>query len=156
MSLYAINQTDYASIAFKNDTPIVDFYTFLISNSTGQPLLLESTLNVCAHTYNISVENGHTDTKLLTTWNKLNTTVNYAVEVPGREEGTLIIGDYSFVSMTRFLQSIFTGTFTNDGQNFVYGSDAIQVLVETLLVPPYDEAAMAIFLDGLATSMTNE
>ena len=144
-----------ASIAFQNSTPIIDFYTYFVSNKTGQPLLFESTLNVCAHTYNISVKDGQIGIELVSVWDRLNTSINYVVEVPGIAEGTIVMGDYSFACMTRFLQTIFTGTFINDSENFIYGSDAIEVLVETLLVPPYDEAAMDTFLNGLATSLTN-
>ncbi|MCJ1360315.1 MAG: hypothetical protein MMC33_010320 [Icmadophila ericetorum] len=155
MSLYTANNSEYASIAFQNSTPIIDFYTYFVSNKTGQPLLFESTLNVCAHTYNISVKDGQIGIELVSVWDRLNTSINYVVEVPGIAEGTIVMGDYSFACMTRFLQTIFTGTFINDSENFIYGSDAIEVLVETLLVPPYDEAAMDTFLNGLATSLTN-
>ncbi len=37
----------------------------------------------------------------------------------------------------------------------VSGMDAIEVLVDSLLQEPYDQVAMAIFLNGFATSITN-
>ena len=57
--------------------------------------------------------------------------------------------------MNAFLENIFRGRYEKDGDTPIYGSDAIEVLVDTLLVEPYDEAAMIDFLNGLATSMTN-
>ncbi|KAM0798814.1 hypothetical protein BDR22DRAFT_857833 [Usnea florida] len=62
---------------------------------------------------------------------------------------------HCFNTMNAFLRSILQGRYEIDGDIPIYGSDAIEILVDTLLVEPYDEAAMANFLSGLATSMTN-
>lgn len=76
------------------------------------------------------------------------------VEVPGQNT-TFEMGDYSFESITNFLRQIFVGTFVIDNGTITYGSDAIEVLADSLFVAPWDEAAMSIFLEGMATSMTN-
>lgn len=76
------------------------------------------------------------------------------VEVPG-QNSTFEMGDYSFRSINNFLEEIFVGTYITNNETITYGSDAIEVLVDTLLVAPWDAAAMSIFLEGMATSITN-
>ena len=76
------------------------------------------------------------------------------VEVPA-QNSTFEMGDYSFDSIANFLRQIFVGTYVIDNGTITYGSDAIEVLVDTLLVAPWDAAAMSTFLEGMATSMTN-
>ena len=154
MSISTTDDVGFTSIAFPNTSPVVDFFTFLISNKTSQPLLLESSLHLCAQSYNTSVINGKTETKELASWTNLNTTQDYVVEVPD-DPTEYVMGYYSFNTMNAFLRNILQGRYEIDGDIPIYGSDAIEILVDTLLVEPYDEAAMANFLSGLATSMTN-
>lgn len=122
---------------------MIDFFTFLISNKTSQPLLLESALRVRVQSYNTSVINGKTETRELTFWTDLNTTQDYVVEVPN-DPVEYVMGYYSFNTMNVFLKSIFQGRYEINGDIPIYGSDAIE-----------DEAAMVNFLNEVATSMTN-
>ena len=154
MSLLTTDDSDSISIAFAQTNPVIDFFTFLISNKTSQPLLLESALHLCVQNYNTSVINGKTESKELTSWRNLNSTLDYVLEVPD-DNTTYIVSRYSFNTMNAFLKSIFQGRYVIENENPNYGSDAIEVLVDTLLVEPYDTAAMMRFLNGLATSMTN-
>ena len=154
MSISTTDNIGFTSTAFANTNPVIDFFTFLISNKTSQPLLLESTLHLCAQSYNTSIINGKTETKELASWTTLNTTQDYVVEVP-HDLAKYMMGHYSFNTMNAFLGSILQGRYQINGDIPTYGSDAIEILVDTLLVEPYDEAAMANFLNGLATSMTN-
>ena len=154
MSISAADNTAFASLAFANTIPVVDFYTFLISNKTSEPLLLESALHLCVQSYNTSVVNGKTETKELASWTSLNITDYYEVEVPD-DPARYVMGSDSFNTMNTFLKGILQGRYKIIGDLPVYESDAIEVLVDSLLAEPYDEAAMMNFLNGLATSMTN-
>lgn len=71
------------------------------------------------------------------------------------ENLTFVMGDYSYRSLAGFLKTVFSGTYIIDDGIITYGSDAIEVLVDTLLVAPWDEAAMSTFLEGMAISITN-
>ena len=154
MSISTTDDVGFTSIAFPNTSPVIDFFTFLISNKTSQPLLLESTLHLCAQRYKTSVINGKTETKELASWTSLNTTQDYVVEVPN-DPAEYVMSYYSFNTMNAFLRNILQGRYEINGDIPIYSSDAIEILVDTLLVEPYDEAAMVNFLSGLATSMTN-
>ena len=154
MSISTTDNLAFTSLAFGNTQPLIDFFTFVISNKTSEPLLLESVLNVCVQSYNTSVINGKTITNKLQTWTDLNTTQDYVVIVPN-DTAKYVMNYYSFNTMNAFLKNIFRGRYEKDVDTPIYGSDVIEVLVDTLLVEPYDEAAMIIFLNGLATSMTN-
>ena len=154
MSISTTDDTAFSSLAFAKTNPLTDFFTFLISSKTSQPLLLESALHPCVQSYNTSVINGKTETRELAVWTHLNTTQDYVVEVPD-DPAKYVMGYYSFNTMTTFLRNILQGRYQVNGGTPIYGSDAIEVLVDTLLVEPYDEAAMLKFLNGLATSMTN-
>ena len=154
MSISTTDNLAFTSLAFADMQPLIDFFTFLISNKTSEPLLLESVLSLCVQSYNTSVINGKTKTTELHTWTDLNTTPDYVVEVPN-DTAQYVMNYYSFNTMNAFLKNIFQGRYEINGDTPIYGSDAIEVLVDTLLVEPYDEAAMINFLTGLATSMTN-
>ena len=154
MSISVADDAAFTSLAFANTNAVIDFYTFLISNKTSQPLLLESALHLCVQSYNTSVVNGRTETKELTSWTTPNITDKYEVEVPN-DPARYVMGLNSFNTMNDFLEGILRGRYKIVGDVAVYESDAIEVLVESLLVEPYDEAAMMSFLNGLATSMTN-
>ena len=154
MSISVTDDSAFTSLAFANTNPVINFFTFLISNKTSQPLLLESALHLCVQSYNTSVINGKTMTKESDPWNSLNMTQDYVVEVPN-DGAKYVMGDYSFNTMRNFLRDILQGRYQINGRLPTYGSDAIEVLVDQLLVEPYDEKAMMIFLNGLATSMTN-
>lgn len=154
MSISTTDSLAFTSLAFENTEPLIDFFTFLMSNKTSEPLLLESVLTLCVQGYNTSVINGKTITKELHIWTDLNTTQDYVVIVPN-DTATYVMNYYSFNTMNAFLENIFRGRYEKQGDTPIYGSDAIEVLVDTLLVEPYDEAAMTNFLNGLATSMTN-
>lgn len=154
MSIITTDDNTSTSIAFIYTTPIIDFFTFFISNRTAQPLLLESALHLCVQQYNTSVVNGKTQTKEQMSWKQLNMSQDYVVQVPN-DPARYVMGYYSFNTLNAFLKNIFQGRYQIKGDNPIYGSDAIEVLVDTLLVEPYDEAAMLLFLQGLATSMTN-
>ena len=154
MSISTTDNTAFTSLAFAKTNPVTDFFTFFISNKTSQPLLLESALHLCVQNYNTSVINGKTETRELSVWTHLNTTQDYVVEVPN-DPAKYVMNYYSFNTITAFLKNILQGRYkVNDGTP-IYGSDAIEVLVDTLLMEPYNEAAMLNFLNGLATSMTN-
>ena len=84
----------------------------------------------------------------------MNTTQDYVIEVPN-DPAKYVMGYYSFNTMTAFLENILQGRYKIHGDTPTYESDAIEVLVDTLLAEPYDEAAMVNFLNGLATGMTN-
>lgn len=84
----------------------------------------------------------------------VNMTSDIAVEVNGNNS-TYFMGVASYNTIGEFLEQKFQGKYTIDGEQISYGSDAIEVLVDTLLVEPWDEAAMSIFMQGMATSMTN-
>ncbi|MCJ1229317.1 hypothetical protein MMC12_005982 [Toensbergia leucococca] len=94
--------------------------------------------NVALSDLSASFISGKTETKELTSWSNLNSTLDYVVKVPDDDT-----------------QNIMQGRYTVINGNPIYESDAIEVLVDTLLVEPYDLAAMVKFLNGLATSMTN-
>ena len=154
MSLLTTDDESSTSVAFAQMDPVLDFFTFLISNKTGQPILLESVLQLCVQTYNTTVINGKTETKELESSSNLNSSLDYRLNLPD-DDTVYLVSRYSFNTMNAFLRTIFRGHYTiNDGLP-TYGSDAIEVLVDTLLAEPYDEAAMVPFLNGLATSMTN-
>lgn len=68
MKLIPTDEDKFASIAFPKSIPIFDFFTFLISNKTAAPVLLESSLNLCVQSYNVSVASGHTNVALLDSW----------------------------------------------------------------------------------------
>ena len=104
--------------------------------------------------YNTSVISGKTETKELTSWSNLNSTLDYVVKVPD-DDTQYVMSRYSVITMNDFLRNIMQGRYTVINGNPIYESDAIEVLVDTLLVEPYDLAAMVKFLNGLATSMTN-
>lgn len=158
MSLTPADGERFASVAFPHTVPIMDIFVFIVSNKTGAPVLLESSLNLCVQSYNISVSNGKASTALLNSWHALNTSQNLVVEVPG-SNSTFKMGDASYNSLAIFLRTIFNGTYTIENGIPTYGSgtgsDVIQVLADTLFIAPWDEAAMANFLLRLATSMTN-
>ena len=142
------------SVAFAQINSVTDFFTFLISNKTGQPILLESVLQLCVQTYNTTVINGRTETKELGSSSNLNSTLDYTLYAPD-DDTTYVVSRYSFNTMNTYLKTIFQGRYAiNDGLP-TYGSDAIEVLVDSLLAEPYDLAAMIDFLNGMATSMTN-
>ena len=66
------------------------------------------------------------------------------------------MGQYSFNSLASFLATVINGSYIVDAdETITYETDAIEVLVNTLLVEPYDQEAMVIFLNGLTISMTN-
>jgi hypothetical protein len=158
MSLVATDNAKYISLAFQNNTPaaiLADFYTFLITNKTSAPTLLETSLQLCVQTLNTTVTNGQTETNELFRSTNVTEQGGHKVIVPN-DTNNYIVGDYSFNDLNSFLGTIFSGAFTItlDGST-TYSSDAIEVLVEALLVEPYDQAAMAIFLNGFATSLTN-
>ena len=133
MSISTTDDVGFISIAFPNTSPVIDFFAFLISNKTSQPLLLESSLHLCAQSYNTSVINGKTEKKELASWTNLNTTQDYVVEVPD-DPTEYVMGYYSFNTMNAFLRSILQGRYEIDGDIPIYGSDAIEILVDTLLV----------------------
>ena len=155
LSLLATDENTSSSIAFAQTDPVIDFYTFLISNKTSKPILLESALHLCVQSYNTSVTSGKTETKELTSWSSLNSTEDYVLEVPD-DDTQYMMSRYSFNTMNAFLRSILQGRYEIVNDIPIYGSDVIEVLVDTLLVEPYDIAAMVDFLNGLATSMTNK
>ena len=66
MSISTTDSPSFTSLAFATTNPVIDFFTFLISNKTSEPLLLESALHVCVQSYNTSVINGKTETRELT------------------------------------------------------------------------------------------
>lgn len=66
-----------------------------------------------------------------------------------------VMGYYSLNTINAFLKNILQGRYKINGDIPTHGSDAIEVLVDTLPVEPYDEAALVNFPNGLATSMTN-
>ena len=88
---------------WQKTNPVIDFFTFLISNKTSQPLLLESALHLCVQSYNTSVINGKTETRELAFWTHLNITQDYVVEVPN-DPAKYVMGYYSFRTMTAFLK----------------------------------------------------
>lgn len=156
MSILTTSSPSPKSIAFANSSPIIDFYTFVISNQTSQPLLLESAFHLCVQRYNTTVTNGKTLTRQLgSSLTNLSYTNPYNVSVP-KDPGTdYTMGYYSFSGMTDFLATVFRGRYTVIDDKPTYGSDAIEVFVDALLVPPYDLPAMQTILAGVATSMTN-
>ncbi len=154
MSILTTNEEDITSVAFARTTPVIDFFTLLISNRTSKPLLLESALHLCVQQYDTSVVNGKTETQERTRWTSLNMTQDYMIEVPG-DPARYVMNYYSFKTMHEFLEKMFQGRYEVIDDSPNYGSDVIEVLVDALLVEPYDEAAMEIFLRGLAMSMTN-
>lgn len=144
------------SIAFANSSPIIDFYTFVMSNQTFQPILLESALHLCVQRYNTTVTNGKTLTRQLgSSLTHLSHINPYNVSVPDNRDTHYTMGGYSFFTMTDFLTTVFRGRYTVLDNMPTYGSDAIEVFVDALLVPPYDLPAMQNILAGVATSMTN-
>ena len=155
ISILSTDNETATSIAFQQTNPLADFFTFLISNKTSEPLLLESALHLCVQNYDTRVVNGKTQTKELNEpWTDLNTTISYEVIVPD-DPAHYLMGKLSFETIQAFLKHIFQGQYNITNNNPIYGSDAIEVFVETLLVAPYDLAAMINFLTGFATCMTN-
>lgn len=79
-----------------------------------------------------------------------------SVYIPG-DDTIYIMGDYSYATLQQFLaEIIFEGSLTITPNSPVrYGSDAIEVLVDTLFLPLYDLEAMASFLNGFSTGITN-
>ena len=157
-SLSSVDNAKYISLAFENNTStavLADFYTFFISNKTSAPTLLETSLQLCAQTLNTTVTDGQTETNELFRSTSVIEQGGHKVIVPN-DTNNYMMGDYSFNDLNSFLATIFSGAFTvtPDG-SITYGSDAIEVLVDTLLQEPYDQAAMATFLNGFATSLTN-
>lgn len=66
------------------------------------------------------------------------------------------MGEYSFEALTNFLATVFQGSYTIDGNGTTtYESDAIDVLVDTLLLESYDQKDVAICLNGFTISITN-
>ncbi|MDI1491444.1 MAG: hypothetical protein OHK93_002653 [Ramalina farinacea] len=128
----------------------------MISNETSQPLLLESALHLCVQRYNTTVTNGKTLTRQIGSSLTHLTHINpYNISVPGEPDTQYTMGGYSFATITDFLATVFRGRYTVNDDMPTYGSDAIEVFVDTLLVPPYDLPAMQNILTGVATSMTN-
>ena len=77
------------------------------------------------------------------------------ITVPG-DNNTYIMGQYSFNSLASFLATVINGSYIVDADDTItYETDAIEVLVNRLLVEPYDQEAMVIFLNGLTISTTN-
>lgn len=72
MSISTTDNTTFTSLAFADTKPMIDFFTFLISNKTSDPILLESALHLCVQSYNTSVTNGKTETRELNVWTHLN------------------------------------------------------------------------------------
>ena len=145
----------FDSLLFQNTTSLIDFYTFFHSNKTGNPTLLESSLQVCAQTLNTSVTNGETQTLELSRVTALDKSGDLQITVPG-DNNTYTMGQYSFNSLASFLATVINGSYIVDAdETITYETDAIEVLVNTLLVEPYDQEAMVIFLNGLTISMTN-
>lgn len=158
MSLVTTDNARFLSLAFRNtsSTAVLDnFYTFFFSDQTGIPTLLETSLQLCVQTLNITVTDGQTETEVLSYFTDVSEDGGHKVIVPG-DNNNYLMGDYSFGTLRDFLTKTINGTFTvaADG-SITYGSDAIEVLVDTLLGEPYDQAAMAIFLKGFANSVTN-
>lgn len=158
MSLITTDNAEYISLAFQNNTPaaiLADFYTFIISSKTSAPTLLETSLQLCVQTLNITITDGQTEANELFRSTNVIEQGGHKVVVPN-DTNNYIMGDYSFNDLNSFLGTIFSGAFTvtPDG-SIMYSSDAIEVLVDTLLEEPYDQAAMAIFLNGFATCLTN-
>ncbi|KAF4616234.1 hypothetical protein G7Y89_g15173 [Cudoniella acicularis] len=159
MNLVSTDNAKYASLAFQNNTPtsiLSDFYTFFTSNKTGNPTLLETSLQLCVQTLNTTVIDGQTDTIELSRSITVIENGGHKVIVPN-DTNNYIMGDYSYNDLYLFLAEIFSGNYTvaADG-TATYSSDTIQVLVDSLLQrKPYDQAAMAIFINGFATSVTN-
>lgn len=154
MSLVPSSDSASDSIAFAQTNPVVSFYTFFISNQTAKPVLLESALHLCIHSYNTTVTDGKTKTDWLSSSTSTNWTLDYVLNVPD-DDTDFVMSRYSFNTMTAFLRRVLQGRYQIIDNNPYYETDVIGVLVNTLLVPPYDMAAMSIFLNGLATSMTN-
>ena len=158
MSITSTNSTNFASLAFSNvpvTASISNFYTFFFSRQTGMPTLLETSLQLCTQTLNATVTNGTTNTVEISRSTTVVESGGHIVLVPG-DETIYTMGDYSYNNLHSFLPTIFRGIYTIDAEkNINYGSDAIEVLVDTLLVMPYDLEAMALFLNGFATSVTN-
>ncbi|KAG8525306.1 uncharacterized protein KY384_008950 [Bacidia gigantensis] len=154
ISLFVTSDKNYKSTAFVDANPLVSFYTFFISNRTSTPLLYESALQLCVQTYNTTVIDGQTSTNVLATYTNVNATLDYTITVPA-DSSAYLMSRYSVNTMTDFFRTVLRARYAVKENNPIYGSDAIEVLVDTLLVPPYDMAAMSNFLHGLATSMTN-
>ena len=154
MSILPTSDDNSDSIAFAQTDPLINFYTFLISNQTSKPLLLESALHLCVQSYNTTVTNGATRTELLSSWKNINSTLDYVLEVPD-DDRSYVMSRYSFNTMHAFLAKVLLGRYKIIDSNPYYETDVVEILVNTLFIAPYDIAAMSIFLNGLATSMTN-
>jgi len=158
LTLHPTDNAAYSTLAFQNSQFLFNFYTFLYSNQTGTPLLLESSFQLCAHTLNTTVTNGQTSTVEISRFTEVNRTGDpyYSIFVPG-DNTSYIMGDYSHSTLATFLATMFNGNYTVTPPNptIKYDTDAVQMMVDTLLFPPYDQNAMAVFLNGFATSMTN-
>lgn len=158
LTVHSINTTSsdgLTSMVFQNTTSIIDFYTFFISNKTGDPTLLETSLQLCAQTVNTTVINGSTQTLELSRSTTLSHTDHWQISIPG-DSNTYAMGEYSFRALTNFLATIFQGSYSVDASGTInYDTDIIEVLVDTLLIEPYDQEAMANFLNSFTISMTN-
>lgn len=158
MSLTSVDNAKLPSLAFRNVSPdasISSFYTFFISH-TGAPMLLETSLQLCAQTLNVTVTDGKTNTVELARPTTVTEDGGHKVIVPNNTN-TYLMGDHSYGDLHNFLTTIFNGTCTIAADGVItYSSDTIEVLIDALLrVEPYDQPAMAVFLNGFATSVTN-
>ena len=161
MSLISTDNSRYLSIAFQNIAQaavLSDFYSFFFSNQTGTLTLLESSLQLCVQTLNATVINGQTVVEEVSRSTNVVEEGGHKVIVPN-DADSYIMADYSFNDLSLFLKSIFQGNYTIAADGAItYSSDAIEVLVDALLHPPYDQsdqATMAMFLNGFSASITN-
>jgi hypothetical protein len=142
-------------LVFQNTTSLSNFYTYFISNKTGNPTLMETSLQLCAQTLNTTVINGSNQTLELSRSTTLSKTNAWQISVPG-DNNTYAMGEYSFQALANFLATVFQGSYSTDANGTInYDTDAIEVLVGTLLAQPYDQEAMATFLNGFTISITN-
>lgn len=158
MTLVAVDGSQYPSLVFQNVDQfaiISNFYTFLFSNKTRTPVLLETSLQLCVQTLNVTVLDGQTYSSEINRYTDVVENMGHQVLVKN-DTSVYLMRDNSFGGLRSFITNLFNGSYIvhSDG-SIAYSSDAIEVLVDALLVPPYDQAAMALFLNGFATSVTN-
>lgn len=146
------------SIAHLNMTGTlpIDFFVIYYSNNTYRVEALECAMRFCGQTYNSSVNNGDTVTRLTDTWGQLTPGNIYDGVFYLLEEGSVTFSvEYMVpVYLAAASSQIFSGTNPREQPGTNPASPAAQAIWTTLTTND-EMSAMTSFMNNMAISLTN-
>jgi hypothetical protein len=134
----------------------IDFFVIYYSNNTYRVEALECAMRFCGQTYNSSVNNGETVTRLTDTWGQLTPGNFYDGVFYLLEEGSVTFSvEYMVpVYLAAASSQIFSGTNPREQPGTNPASPAAQAIWTTLTTND-EMSAMTSFMNNMAISLTN-